>query len=364
MAHWSDSEIAKNAPIGTRLEVSQADFSFRLSADKAMTTDQITAALPGVAIPENGKVWAVKMANTLIDRHNERFSKPYLERIAKQLNESSETFNLFHDRRIPVGKVLPKAALIPMEGKPTDWELTGYVWVNNKATIPDQPMISVNEAIETGSLKDVSVEVSGSIQYVDAPEGSGMIGIWEWYVNPERPEIAEITGLALVQKGAQRGAGATTVKSIGGNTSINKESNPKNMQHYFDKILIGGALHTIKTTEEGGAIKIDGLKELEAKANEAFAAKAAAETAKTEADAAKTAAEAETKEIKDALTAEVVLLEKALGKTAPRSLEDLGKMKTIELYKAAEALRKEYDGNGTANGEKSLETKIPSYRIQ
>ena len=39
-----------------------------------MTTEQITAALPGVAIPENGKVWAVKMANTLIDRHHERFS--------------------------------------------------------------------------------------------------------------------------------------------------------------------------------------------------------------------------------------------------------------------------------------------------
>ena len=33
------------------------------------------------------------------------------------------------------------------------------------------------------------------------PKAQGMIGIWEWYVNPERPEIAEITGLALVQKG-------------------------------------------------------------------------------------------------------------------------------------------------------------------
>lgn len=362
MAHWSDSEIAKNAPIGTRLEVSQADFSFRLSADKAMTTEQITAALPGVAIPENGKVWAVKMANTLIDRHNERFSKPYLERIAKQLNESSETFNLFHDRRIPVGKVLPKAALIPMEGKPADWELTGYVWVNNKATIPDQPMISVNEAIETGSLKDVSVEVSGSIQYVDAPEGSGMIGIWEWYVNPERPEIAEITGLALVQKGAQRGAGATTVKSIGGQT-IKKEE-IKLITMYKEKYFVNDKEYSVTAKQDGTEIKAEGIESLVADYKDAVKATKAAETAKTEAEAAKTAAEAETKEIKDALTAEVMLLEKALGKTAPRSLEDLGKLKTIELYKSAEALRKEYDGNGTANGEKSLETKIPSYRIQ
>ena len=330
-------------------------------ADKVITSNEIKSIsqddsrLAGVIVPEGGKIWLVEAANTIKDRSRDVFSVEALEKFAADSNVGKT--NLYdHDRANIVGRVLKGWT----EKTQDRTRLMQMIWVDDLAMMPKQPKMTINYAIEKGILKDVSVGFTGLIKAI-RKDGMPDIDHWLWYIDPESPDYTELNETSWVSAGCQRMAGV--IKTIG-NTSINKESNPKNMQHFSDKFLVGGELASIKTSDDGGKVKIEGIEELVKKTNEAFAAKAAAETAKTEADAAKTAAEAETKEIKDALTAEVVLLEKALGKTAPRSLEDLGKMKTIELYKSAETLRKEYDGNGSANGEKSLESKIPSYRIQ
>lgn len=326
-----------DAAFGTRELVSGADFAFRLDATKALSASQIEMTLAGVAVPDGGKVWPVEMANTKIDRHGERFSKEFLDRIANQLNAESETFNLFHERMIPIGKVLPKAMVEP-DG--VDFVLKGFVWVNNKSKIPSQPDITVNESIETGTLKDVSVEVSGTVRYIEPPQQGGARGIWEWYVDPERPDATEISGLALVQKGAQRGSSITT-KSIDGGT-IQVETKIVNM--FKDKYFIGGKEYAVTAKQEGSEIKPEGLETIVSDFREAVKASEAATAAKAAAETELAKLKAELDEARKGFETDLANFSKLNGKAEPTA-EALKGMSIAQLKSATEAEKADYDGS-------------------
>jgi len=274
MGYWKDEIKAKDLKLGTTADVTST-FCFKMS-DKAITPDQAISL--NLDAPKKGTVWAVEMCNSKLDRHGEVFTKPVLDEFAKQINAASITFNLFHDRQLGIGRVLQSAIVAPeMDGSFT---LKGYVWIKD-VNIPelDYP---VSEAITDGIYKDVSVEVSGTVRYIENPQGG--YGVWEYYVDPERPERTEITGLALVQKGAQRGAGI--VKSINGGNPKAAPTHVNNTTMTFDKEYeAGGKSHRVYTEKAAdGTITLKGM-------NEAIEAHKAAEIAKTEAVTAKATAE-------------------------------------------------------------------------
>jgi hypothetical protein len=328
----------ENTFIGSKVEVGSARFSFQMASDKAMTADQITAM--GLKdVPNGGKVWSVKMCNTKLDRHNEAFTKPVLDVYAKQINAEGVTYNLFHDRAIPIGKVL-KSATVTMEldGSST---LEGFVWINDKAVVPSQPDITVSEAIETGMLKDVSVEVSGTVRYVENPTGGQ--AVWEYYIDTERPQATEISGLALVQKGAQIGASLVT-KSIG--EPPKRVSKTENMQ--FDKEYeAGGKSHRIYTEKAAdGTITLNGV-------IEAIEAHKAAEIAKADATTAKATAEAEVVTLKFQLAearksheADLVNYS-GLNKDTVPTADAIKAMDFVTLKTAADAAKAKHDSTAS-----------------
>lgn len=334
MPHWSDTISKENTAVGTRIEVSKADFSFEMGRNKAMTAEQIAMDLNGVHIPENGKVWPVDMANTMEDRHRERFSKPYLDKITKQINGASETFNLFHEKMIPVGKVLPKAALV-MSETGNGYTMKGYVWINNKSKIPSQPDITVNEAIETGMLKDVSVEVSGTVKWVE----DGGKSVLEWYVDPERPDSAEMTGMALVQKGAQRGASVSMKSLDGGGTLPIK--NAINTTMYRDKFFVGEKEYVVSAKQEGTEVKAEGVDALVNDFKASVKSEKEAVTAKEKAVADLAAEKASIEPVRKSLIADCENFGKAIGET--HKAEDLEKLSFKDLFAKREEILKKHD---------------------
>jgi len=335
MAYWKDEIKAKDLKLGTTADVTST-FCFKMS-DKAITPDQAISL--NLDAPKKGTVWAVEMCNSKLDRHGEVFTKPVLDEFAKQINAASITFNLFHDRQLGIGRVLQSAIVAPeMDGSFT---LKGYVWIKD-VNIPelDYP---VSEAITDGIYKDVSVEVSGTVRYIENPQGG--YGVWEYYVDPERPERTEITGLALVQKGAQRGAGI--VKSInGGKAPENESTKIKNMQHFSDKFLVGGELMAFKTVDAGGAVTIEGLQPLIDKTNKAITDLAAANTAKDAAIAEKAAIETEANTLKAAIVTELTGLQLALKMATPKTVTELEALKAADLITMRTDLLKQFEGIG------------------
>lgn len=341
MSHWTSQKEAQGATVGTVLEVSGAVFGFSTS-NKALDADSIKVELVGVELPdEDGSVYKVVMANTLLDRHNERFSKPYLDELARDLNaKGGRTYNLFHAQAIPIGKVLPTAKVMPMPSKPGEWQLEGHTWVDGKAVIPAQPEISVARAIKTGTLSDVSVEVRGSIRFVEG-------GTWEWFVDPERPGMAEMVGLALVPQGAQKETQAS-VKSLDGGT---KKDNPTIMS-YKDKFFISDKEYAVEMQQDG---TLKGIAEIVADYKAA-----SKEVAEHKAKAA--SLEAEIAPVRDALKTEITALSVLTGDTAPKS-EDLDKLTLKDLHGKAVDLRKKHDDAADTTKKSENQAGKPAYKI-
>ena len=326
MAGIFESEVGKKATIGTKLDV-QTCFSFQFR-DKAIEPSQAIAI--GLDVPEKYTVWPVEFCNTEVDRHNERFTKSVLDVFAAQMNARNFTFNLFHRSDKGIGKTLGKATV---EQTGMGYVLKGYIAISDKAKLPDQD-IFVNDAVKDGIYTDVSVEISGTTEYIS--DSTGNRGVWEYYVDAERPNRTQFMGAALVAMGAQ--IGATIVKSIDGGDKEKEQSKAKNMNHFSDKFLIGGELLAVKSAEENGAVKVEGIDAIVTKANDALKSVAELTTAKE-------SAEAELKAFREPLEAEVANLQTILKETPT----DTKTMKAAELVTIAKGLRAKADAGEAKN---------------
>jgi len=329
MAGISNSDLGKNAIIGTRADV-QTCFSFTIT-EKAVSRDQAVSL--GLDVPEKYTVWPVEFCNTDLDRHNERFTKSVLDVFASQMTARNFTFNLFHRSDKGIGKTLRKATVEP---NATGYVLKGFIAISDKSKLPDQDIL-VNDAIAEGIYTDVSVEISGTTEYITDPQGSR--GVWEYYVDVERPGRTQFMGAALVAMGAQ--IGATIVKSIDGNPKEN--SNPKNMNHFSDKFLVGGDLVSLKTVEVGGNVTIEGLQPLIDKTNTALKEATEAKAKEATATAKTVELEAELKAARFPVETDILNLQTVLKESAPKTAEDLGKMKSAEIHTLLSELRKKHD---------------------
>lgn len=340
MNAFSPKEISGTARV--------SDCTKAISANGTKAIDGTHPQLSGITPPTGGKLWLVEAANTLKDRVRDVFDIPVLEKYAA--DSKTGKANLYqHDKENIVGRVLTGWT----EKLPDRTRLMQILWVSDKAVMPKQEKITLNEAIENGFLVDVSVGFNGCLKAVYKDEMQSEIDHWLWYLDAESTELLETS---WVSAGCQRMAGA--IKSVGA-TNPERE-NQVTMNHFQDKFLVGGELHAVKTVEAGGSVKVEGLDELVKKANEAITAKAAAETAKTTAETAQKAVEAEIKEVRDSLISEIELTEKALTLANPSKKEDLEKLKAADLMKKAADLRKQYDG-GPEHREKSAFTTTEAY---
>lgn len=248
--HYLGKEVIGDS---TAFEVGRAQIDrAAVFVNKALTDDEVVLAM----LPETeiaGKWYSVKMAGSDIDRHRERFSVAVLEKYARDINAQGSTFNFGHSSDNLIGKV-SKAEVV-------DGNLNGYVWVDELAVMPNQPKMSVNHAIAAGIIKEVSVEVSGQLRAIKKNE-EGWATEWEFFFDETNPNATEFHGLALVKRGAQRGA-ALSVKALDGQTNPDQQTSNSITINMKEVLLIDGVKYYISAKVEGSEIVAEGLNEID-----------------------------------------------------------------------------------------------------
>jgi hypothetical protein len=326
-----------------RYEVRNAPVQGFSVAKKALETEEIERlGLPEEANP--GKYYKVKMAGSAIDRHRERFTEEVLVKYAQDIEREGASFNFGHDNRNLIGKV--------MKATVENGDLMGYVWVDELAMMPNQPKMSVLHAIEAGIVKDVSVEVSGNLRVVTKND-QGMATEWEFYYDPNRPEATEFHGLALVQRGAQRGA-ALSVKAAATEVEIAEKENLiiSNMKEVF---VIEGKKHFISAKVEGSEIVAEGLIEVEAAIAE-LESKAAKSV---ELEGELTAKSGEIAALRAPFEADILNGQKALGTEEPMSEDAIKSLSAAELVAKAAKVAEQLSKQGENVVVNSKPTKLP-----
>jgi len=330
--------MALQDQIGNGVKAAVVD-GYRIAYDlgEPLTDKQIEAMKAQGKPSEDGfAVYLAALANTKLDRHNEVFTVPVLKAFAEQINSDGITLNFNHDRAFPAGKV-KGVATVEKEQDGT-YTLYAYVYVDKEIKMIGQE-VTYAKAIERGYLKDVSVEVRGSVQWVDAGENGGF---YQWYIDANRPQATEISGLALVQKGAQRGA-ALSVKSIDGEPITKKEENSTKIVDMFkDKYFIGDKEYSVIAKQEGTEIKAEGIDALVADFKASIKTAAEAVTAKDKAEAENVTLKAELDEARKGFEADLVNYTKLNGKPEPTA-EAIKAMSVATLKAASEAEKAAHD---------------------
>lgn len=322
---------------GSRYDVAGDHFSMKLTHKSIEPTRFVEL---GLDVPDGGKVWAADFCGSIEDRHRERIPKSVLDQFARQINENGFSLNLFHSNNL-CGHVLEKATVTAQADG--TYRLSGYLWVDDNAIMEDQDKISVNRAIETRTIRELSVEISGPVEYIEAPEGAR--GFWQYYIDPMAPNRTEILGLALVRKGAQHAQGVK-VKSAN-SPIVNKEKS--NSFIMIDKEFeIGGKSFRLHTEKSGESVALKGHDELIAGFREAVKEKA-------ESEARLKAATDETNAIRESLTTDIINLSGALKQDVPTA-EALATKSVADLYKSVTELRAKHDGGDTTTREKEVST--------
>lgn len=291
-----------------------------------------------------GKFYRVKMAGSEIDRHRERFTTEVLDKYAQDINREGASFNFGHDNRNLIGKVT-KAVV-------EDGDLMGYVWVDELAMMPNQPKMSVLHAIEAGIVKDVSVEVSGKLRVVSKND-QGFPTEWEFYYDPEQPTSTEFHGLALVQRGAQRGA-ALSVKAATTEveTIESKNLNILNMKEVF---VIEGKKHFISAKVEGSEIVAEGLVEVEAAIAELESK--AAKSVELEGEISAKSEDVAT--LRAPFEADILNGQKALGTEEPMTEDAIKSLSAAELVAKAAKVAEQLSKLGSTEIVNSKSIKLP-----
>ena len=320
--HYLEGKVISDI---TSYEVSHASINgaFKFT-NKALSGEELDAA--GIEQGAAGKWYVVKMAGSEVDRHRERFTLDVLQKYAEDINRNGSTFNFGHTSDNLIGKVT-KASV--MGG-----DLVGYVWVDDLAVMPNQPKMSVNHAIEVGIIKEVSVEVSGLLRSA-AKNEDGFATEWEYFFDPSRPESTEFHGLALVKRGAQRGA-ALSVKAL--ESAPNHEQVISQIFNMKEVIFIDGVKHFLTAKVEGSEIVANSEQvqaiESAVKALETKAGKV------TELEGEISAKSAEIEALRAPFEADIINGEKALELPEPdrMTIEAVKGLTTTELLSKAKAV--------------------------
>jgi len=341
--HYLEGKVISDI---TSYEVSHASINgaFKFT-NKALSGEELDAA--GIEQGAAGKWYVVKMAGSEVDRHRERFMLEVLQKYAEDINRNGSTFNFGHTSDNLIGKVT-KASV--MGG-----DLVGYVWVDDLAVMPNQPKMSVNHAIEVGIIKEVSVEVSGLMRGVEKNE-DGWYSTWEYFFDPARPESTEFHGLALVKRGAQRGA-ALSVKALDGKPNPQEQVITRiiDMKEIFIvdgvKCVLTAKVEgseIVANAEQGKALE-DAIKSLETKAGKV-----------TQLEGEISAKSAEIEALRAPFEADILNGEKALELPEPdrMTLEAVKGLSTTELLSKAKAVTDKVATKSVAEPEK-LSTKLP-----
>jgi len=322
----------RNAPVG----------GWQIS-HKALTAEEVAAM--GLQAPTvAGKMYPVEMANTITDRHRERFTVEVLQKYAADINNTGASMNFGHDSLNIIGSVLKGSASIE------NGILKGVVFIDDLAVMPNQFGMSVNHAIKAGSIKDVSVEVSGMLRGTER-DSEGYPQVWEYYIDPERPGRTEFHGLALVMRGAQIGA-ALSVKSMGGKAAPvnNPNPNPKKMKEVF---FVNGKKHVLTGAAKDGEFAFDAesLKGLETAITdlEKVAADAVAEVSRLK------GLETENAALRAPYEADIANFQKALETPVAEALtaDAIKALGTAELIAKANALRARVDEGSKSQDKKT-----------
>jgi len=324
----------------TSYEVQSAPVGGFVISCKAMTDEEIT--MRGLAKPSvAGKMYPVEMANTITDRHRERFTVEVLQKYAADINANGASMNFGHSSMILIGSVLKGSASVE------NGILKGVVFIDDLATMPNQPGMTVNHAIKAGTVSDVSVEVSGTLRVAER-DTEGYAEVWEYYIDPERPGRTEFHGLALVMRGAQIGA-ALSVKSMGGKAAPVNNPNPKKMKEVF---FVNGKKHVLTGAAKDGEFAFDAesLKGLETAITdlEKVAADAVAEVSRLK------GLETENAALRAPYEADIANFQKALETPSAEALtaDAIKALGTAELVAKANALRTQVDNGGKSQDSK------------
>lgn len=144
------------------------------------------------------------LADTTLDLDNERFTKRFLDALARQYNAPGRAFLLHHDTRQIKGSTF--AAIVePIPGNQENFQLRGKFYIPDWA-LTDQGE-KVTDLIDSGSLKFVSV---GFLPFQREFIENGDSYFWQYDVKDgeREPEALELSG---VYRGAQPRA---AIKSI------------------------------------------------------------------------------------------------------------------------------------------------------
>ena len=315
----------------TAYEVTKAAIGGVEVTTKALSADNLQSE--GIEPTEGMTYYRVKMAGSDIDRHRERFTPDVLTKYASDVAKMGASVNFGHYSQNIIGKVV-KAWV-------NGTDLMGVIAVDDKATMPNQTAISINEAISKGMVKDVSVEVSGLIRVAEKDE-NGWATAWEYFIDPNRPDATEFHGLAIVQRGAQRGA--SIVKGIDGGASKTEISPIMKDTQVF--VVNGKGLRLDIEGKDGSiTVNADQVKALETAINELETKAKEADTQKAVADGFK----AEIAALRQPYEADVINAQKALNMPESEQLKE----EAVKALPTAELIAKSKELMGKLESGKS-----------
>lgn len=277
---------------------------------KALTPAEVSAH--GLTIPEGAKAYVAAAANTLVDRVKDKFTKRVLEKYASQISQERISLCFNHQTSKIVGRVA-KGWVEEMPNNPGDYEMKVVFYTEEKFVVPDQPKMSIPEAIEKGYLQNISIQFTSynTLQEV----GDSLITILDDH--PEDPSRAEIMEVSLVWFPAQYQA---NVKF----KSLRDPENRDDGYSLFHKTVIkmeksfniGDVTCSVTTADDGNITEMKGFDEV----------RAALDRKDSEAKALKEQNEALQKQLEDAKAPMV------------KGIQDLYvSAKTDKLYQRSEA---------------------------
>jgi len=243
--------IDKNANKGTK-----PNGTIYKAAIQGSDLDMLKAQYGDRVAFNDGVVYKFGLANTLVDRHGERFSIPVLKRFADDINESSRTYDWAHmSEHFGLADAF-KAELVPHPKYAGETELLVTALVYNDSVMPFQNGRNLVKAIEAGAVKNVSVKFKGWARGEEIKINNEARYVYTYYIDPEDAYTmnTELISIGFVDLGAQHGsnrksADADKLEFIKENKTMTKTVH----------IEIGGVQHAIEIEATGDAITVKGV---------------------------------------------------------------------------------------------------------
>lgn len=220
--------------------------------------DQLKAKYPDVAYSK-GVVYKFGAANTLVDRHVERFSVEVLQKFAKDINENSRTFDWQHISELFGLANAIHAEVVPHSKMAGEYEMIVWALVFKSSTVPMQHGRNLVEAIEEGAVNNVSVKFRGWTKGEETNFNGENRYVYTYYIDPKDPYTlsTELISIGFVDLGAQ--IGSTRKSAQADQLEFINEFKNMTKSIVFE---VAGVSHTLTIDVAGEAITVKGDAEL------------------------------------------------------------------------------------------------------